>query len=105
MSLRRKNGTGRQLCVVRDVRLVVWPVGSLQIMSTLPFGVSHPFPVDRAYNGGGMVITREVFVEMNGFSNSFWAWGSEDDEFATRLLRAGSGSGIALFVVRVAIWF
>ncbi|OON13788.1 N-acetyllactosaminide 3-alpha-galactosyltransferase, partial [Opisthorchis viverrini] len=41
------------------------------------------------YFGGVVVIRREHFNQVNGFSNSFWGWGWEDDEFRLRVLRSG----------------
>ncbi|TGZ46575.1 hypothetical protein CRM22_011088 [Opisthorchis felineus] len=41
------------------------------------------------YFGGVVVIRREHFNRVNGFSNSFWGWGWEDDEFRLRVLRSG----------------
>jgi hypothetical protein len=39
---------------------------------------------------GGMVsISRNDFTAVNGFSNKFWHWGKEDDNFLLRLLRTG----------------
>ena len=39
---------------------------------------------------GGMVsISREHFTAVNGFSNEFWHWGKEDDNFLLRLLLSG----------------
>lgn len=35
--------------------------------------------------GGVSAITREHFELLNGFSNSFWGWGGEDDDMANRL--------------------
>eukprot|EP01114_Cavostelium_apophysatum_P014026 TRINITY_DN3525_c1_g1_i1.p1 TRINITY_DN3525_c1_g1~~TRINITY_DN3525_c1_g1_i1.p1 ORF type:complete len:296 (-),score=33.36 TRINITY_DN3525_c1_g1_i1:9-896(-) len=40
------------------------------------------------YNGGIMCLTKRDFEKVNGFSNNYWGWGGEDDEFAVRLKRA-----------------
>ncbi|VDM01707.1 unnamed protein product [Schistocephalus solidus] len=37
------------------------------------------------YLGGIMLISRETFARVDGFSNRFWGWGREDDEFGRRL--------------------
>ena len=34
--------------------------------------------------GGVMSINRENFYHANGFSNVYWGWGSEDDDFSAR---------------------
>ena len=35
--------------------------------------------------GGALAISRNQFVQVNGFSNNFFGWGGEDDEFYERL--------------------
>lgn len=40
-----------------------------------------------AYMGGAILIARRSFERVNGFSNIFWGWGREDDEFGLRLKR------------------
>ena len=35
--------------------------------------------------GGGLAISKSQFIQVNGFSNSFFGWGGEDDEFYQRL--------------------
>jgi len=46
------------------------------------------FAVDSTmyYNliGGVMSINRENYYRANGFSNVYWGWGSEDDDFSAR---------------------
>ena len=37
--------------------------------------------------GGGVMFTREHFERVNGFSNSFWLWGKEDDNLYSRVTR------------------
>jgi hypothetical protein len=39
--------------------------------------------------GGVTVISKEQFYLVNGFSNRFWGWGFEDDNFLFRCLLAG----------------
>ena len=34
--------------------------------------------------GGVVAILKEHFVMVNGFSNMFWGWGNEDDNFRDR---------------------
>ncbi|VDN08847.1 unnamed protein product [Dibothriocephalus latus] len=57
---------------------------------TLPYHVIpswlHPiYHYYAKYLGGIMLISRETFTRVNGFSNRFWGWGREDDEFGHRL--------------------
>jgi len=40
------------------------------------------------YYGGVLCIDKLAFNRTNGFSNKFWGWGAEDDDFARRLKMA-----------------
>lgn len=46
------------------------------------YGGRLPYP---AFLGAVFVLRREHFEAANGFSNRYWGWGREDDEFARRL--------------------
>lgn len=35
--------------------------------------------------GGIAALTKVHFAKVNGFSNSFWGWGAEDDDMAGRI--------------------
>ncbi|CAH8559600.1 unnamed protein product [Heterobilharzia americana] len=35
--------------------------------------------------GGVLKISNEHFINVNGYSNSYWGWGAEDDDFEKRL--------------------
>ncbi|MCP4001323.1 MAG: hypothetical protein GY727_10480 [Gammaproteobacteria bacterium] len=39
--------------------------------------------------GGIVSVPRKDFIAANGFSNNFWHWGKEDDNFLLRLLLTG----------------
>nr|CAB3224891.1 beta-1,4-galactosyltransferase 2 [Phallusia mammillata] len=39
--------------------------------------------------GGVTELTREQFVKVNGYSNSFWGWGGEDDDMYSRIKTKG----------------
>ena len=41
------------------------------------------------YVGGVIQITPKKFKYINGFSNKFWGWGGEDDDFYNRLVTFG----------------
>lgn len=41
------------------------------------------------YFGGAITVSREQAHAANGFSNNYWGWGKEDDDFLFRLLFAG----------------
>ena len=38
------------------------------------------------YVGGVSVLSATDFQNINGFSNAFWGWGGEDDDFHHRIL-------------------
>ena len=41
------------------------------------------------YFSGAVAIRKEQMFAVNGFSNQYWGWGKEDDDFFFRLLLAG----------------
>jgi beta-1,4-galactosyltransferase 1 len=48
----------------------------------------NEFRYNLPYNqvvGGGLTISKSQFIQVNGFSNQFYGWGGEDDEFYQRL--------------------
>jgi hypothetical protein len=47
-------------------------------------------PYDR-YFGGSVMVPREEFIKINGFSTFYRGWGAEDDDLMIRLERYGSG--------------
>ena len=57
-----------------------------------PFGSireNEPIMSDNIF-GGINFIPKDIFIQANGFSNNYWHWGSEDDDFLMRLLFIGS---------------
>ena len=48
------------------------------------FGYRMPY---ETYLGGITGLEPSLFREVDGFSNDFWGWGGEDDDFYTRLKR------------------
>ena len=39
--------------------------------------------------GGATLVPKEIFYAINGFSNNYWQWGKEDDDFLLRHLFKG----------------
>ena len=37
--------------------------------------------------GGVVALSKDQFVDLNGFSNQFWGWGGEDDDMHTRVVK------------------
>jgi hypothetical protein len=66
------------LCPSEPLRLVTRLVGS-----------RHGVARDPRYFGGAISVRREHFQAANGFSNEYWAWGKEDDDFLFRLWFSG----------------
>lgn len=42
------------------------------------------------YFGGVVAFSREDFEKINGFPNTFWGWGGEDDEMYSRIVEVPS---------------
>ena len=38
------------------------------------------------YYGGSVAVNRSHYELLNGFSNEFWGWGSEDDDLRHRII-------------------
>jgi len=39
--------------------------------------------------GGAILVPKDIFLNINGFSNNYWQWGKEDDDFLFRHLFKG----------------
>ena len=53
---------------------------------TTQFGNKLPY---YEYFGGVVLIPSKMYVEVNGFSNGYWGWGGEDDDFLYRIKHKG----------------
>lgn len=50
------------------------------------FDYGMPYP---SYFGGVTLINCAQFAQVNGYSNEYWGWGKEDDDFRLRCERTG----------------
>jgi N-terminal region of glycosyl transferase group 7/N-terminal domain of galactosyltransferase len=66
------------LCPSQPLRLVTRLIGSKSGLMRSP-----------RYFSGVITLVREQALNANGFSNQYWGWGKEDDDFLFRLLFAG----------------
>ncbi|XP_049912713.1 beta-1,4-galactosyltransferase 2-like [Epinephelus moara] len=41
------------------------------------------------YFGGVIVLSKEQFLKINGFPNTYWGWGGEDDDMYKRIIHRG----------------
>lgn len=71
--------------VVADYRC---PSEPLRLVTKL-VGSRHGPRRGERYFGGAITLTREHFIAANGFSNGYWGWGKEDDDFLFRLWFSG----------------
>jgi hypothetical protein len=66
----------------------VCPSAPLRLVTNL-VGSRHGAVRGPRYFGGAISVRREQFAAANGFSNEYWGWGKEDDDFLFRLLFSG----------------
>lgn len=71
--------------VVADYRC---PSEPLRLVTKL-VGSRHGPRREPRYFGGAITLRREHFIAANGFSNGYWGWGKEDDDFLFRLWFTG----------------
>ena len=64
------------------------PSEPLRLVTKL-VGSRHGPRREPRYFGGAISVTCEQFVAANGYSNGYWGWGKEDDDFLFRLLFCG----------------
>jgi hypothetical protein len=64
------------------------PSQPLRLVNKIRRAGGDTYRSDR-YFGGAISIRKEQVLAANGFSNEYWGWGKEDDDFLFRLLLAG----------------
>lgn len=58
-------------------------VGCLHSPSLFPPNYFGRLPY-KTYFGGVSALSPEQYMKMNGFPNTYWGWGGEDDDIAVR---------------------
>ena len=64
------------------------PSEPLRLVTNL-VGSRHGPKREPRYFGGAISVRCEQFIAANGYSNEYWGWGKEDDDFLFRLLFSG----------------
>lgn len=58
----------------------------IQVNLHVYFVETHRLPYSGIF-GGVSAMTVKQFKTVNGFSNSFWGWGGEDDDMSNRSVK------------------
>ena len=56
------------------------------------------------YAGGVSAISNFNFHAVNGFSNDYWGWGSEDDDFSARFVRDLCAGGCCTLYMYIPVY-
>ncbi|XP_054267828.1 beta-1,4-N-acetylgalactosaminyltransferase bre-4-like [Macrosteles quadrilineatus] len=82
--------------IFHDVDLIPLNIHNIYGCTKLPRHLSanidvfdYKIPYDWIF-GGAVAILKQQFVSVNGFSNKFFGWGGEDDDFFNRVTRNGT---------------
>lgn len=81
--------------IFQDIDLIPQNLNNIYACTKMPRHMSssvNTFRYNLPYNGlfgGAIALTREQFQRANGFSNVFYGWGGEDDDFYSRLQTRG----------------
>ena len=82
--------------IFHDVDLIPLNLNNIYACSQQPRHMSSAvdvfnfqLPYDKIF-GGAVALTRQQFLRVNGYSNSFFGWGGEDDDLYSRVIRAYS---------------
>lgn len=65
------------------------PFGTIEAQHDIDWMLWEGGQVFSHYFGGAIIVPRDTFKAINGFSNEYWHWGSEDDDFLLRFLLGG----------------
>lgn len=82
--------------IFHDVDLLPLNINNIYGCTKLPRHLSanidvfdYKVPYDWIF-GGAIAILKDQFLSVNGFSNKFFGWGGEDDDFFNRVTRNGT---------------
>lgn len=81
--------------IFQDIDLIPQNVDNIYACTKMPRHMSssvNTFRYNLPYTGlfgGAIALTRQQFQRANGFSNVFYGWGGEDDDFYSRLQTRG----------------
>ncbi|KAF7398346.1 hypothetical protein HZH66_006243 [Vespula vulgaris] len=81
--------------IFQDIDLIPQNLNNIYACTKMPRHMSssvNTFRYNLPYTGlfgGAIALTRKQFERVNGFSNVFYGWGGEDDDFYSRLQSRG----------------
>ncbi|XP_014205395.1 beta-1,4-galactosyltransferase 1 [Copidosoma floridanum] len=81
--------------IFQDIDLIPQNLRNIYACTKLPRHMSssvNTFRYNLPYTGlfgGAIAITKHLFLQVNGFSNVYFGWGAEDDDFYNRLQSKG----------------
>lgn len=92
--------------IFHDVDLLPLNINNIYGCTKLPRHLSahidvfdYKIPYDWIF-GGAIAVLKDQFISANGFSNKFFGWGGEDDDFFNRITR--NGTSISRFEPKIS---